>query len=267
MPTTNPILEVCAGSLASALAAQAGGAFRVELCDNLYEGGTTPSLGTIQAAREMLQIRLHVIIRPRGGDFLYSDEEFRIMLLDIERCKQAGVDGVVFGFLTPDGRIDQERTRQAVAVSNPLSVTFHRAFDMTRDPVEALDDLKPTGIHRILTSGQKNSVIEAAPLIRELIGRAGDSLIIMPGAGLDEHNIGDFHARVQAKEYHATLRSEVNSKMTFCRPDVFMGGLPQIPEFSIKQTDEIRVRAFMNVLMCQCANLPIEKSCEDGEGE
>ncbi len=250
MPTEKPILEVCAGSLASALEAQAGGAFRVELCDNLYEGGTTPSFGTIATVRKMLQIRLHVIIRPRGGDFLYSDGEYDIIKQDVIQCKEMGVDGIVIGFLTPDGRIDIERTRGIVTLAAPLSVTFHRAFDMTRDPFEALDDVKQTGIHRILTSGQKNSAIDAVPLIRELISRAGDRLIIMPGGGLTEHNIMVFHGQVQAREYHATLRSEINSKMTFRRPDVFMGGLPQIPEFTIKQTDETRVRDFVNLLMC-----------------
>jgi copper homeostasis protein len=249
MPTEKPILEVCAGSLASALEAQAGGAFRVELCDNLYEGGTTPSFGTIAAVRKMLQIRLHVIIRPRGGDFLYSELEFEIIKRDVIQCKELGVDGIVIGFLTPDGRIDVQRTREIVTLATPLSVTFHRAFDMTRDPFEAFDDLKQTGIHRILTSGQKNSAIDAAPLIRELINRAGESLIIMPGGGLDEYNIRDFNVRVQAKEYHATLRSEIPSKMDFRRPDVYMGGLSQIPEFSIKQTDEGRVRDFVNMLM------------------
>jgi copper homeostasis protein len=222
----------------------------VELCDNLYEGGTTPSFGTIEAAREMLQIRLHVIIRPRGGDFLYSDVEYDIIKRDVAHCRKLEVDGIVIGFLTPDGRVDVQRTREIVTLAAPLSVTFHRAFDMTRDPFEALDDLKPTGIHRILTSGQKNSVIDAVPLIQELIRLAGDDVIIMPGAGLDEHNIRDFHARVQAKEYHATLRNEIHSMMTFRRPDVYMGGLTQIPEFSIKQTDEGRVRDFVNMLIC-----------------
>jgi len=249
MPTTLPILEVCSGSLASALAAQAGGAYRVELCDNLYEGGTTPSFGMIEAAREMLQIRLHVIIRPRGGDFLYSELEFDIIKRDVIRCKELGVDGIVIGFLTPDGRIDVRRTQEIVTLAAPLSVTFHRAFDMTRDPFQALDDLKQTGIRRILTSGQKNSAIDAVPLIRELISLAGESLIIMPGAGLDENNIGVFSKLVKAREYHATLRHEVESGMDFRRPDVYMGGLSQIPEFTIKQTEEGRVRAFVNVLM------------------
>jgi len=250
MPSTSPILEVCSGSLASALAAQEGGAYRVELCDNLYEGGTTPSIGAVELARKMLNIRLHVIIRPRGGDFLYSGSEREIIRRDIIRCKEAGADGIVIGFLTPDGRIDIPLTREITSLARPMSVTFHRAFDMTRDPLEALEDLKRTGIDRILTSGQKNSVIEAVPLIRELIRQAGDDLVIMPGAGLDENNIRDFAGQVRASEYHATLRHQVDSRMTFRRENVFMGGLSQIPEFSIKTTDPERVRRFITNLVC-----------------
>jgi len=242
---TKTLLEVCAGSLASALAAQEGGAGRIELCDNLYEGGTTPSIGTIELARMKLSIKLNVIIRPRGGDFLYTDLEYVIIKRDIQRCKDAGVDGVVIGFLTPDGRIDQERTREIVELARPLSVTFHRAFDMTRDPFEALEDLISTGVDRVLTSGQENNVIQAVPLIQRLMRQAGDRLIIMPGAGLDEHNIREFHKKVKAWEYHATLRSVVESQMEFRRVGVYMGGLPEIPEFSNKETDKERVGAFI----------------------
>jgi copper homeostasis protein len=240
-----PILEVCAGSLASALAAQEGGASRIELCDNLYEGGTTPSIGTIELARMKLSIKLHVIIRPRGSDFLYSDLEYVIIRRDIQRCKDVGVDGVVIGFLTPDGRIDLERTREIVELARPLKVTFHRAFDMTRDPFEALEDLVSTGVDRVLTSGQENNVTLAVPLIQRLIRQASDRIIIMPGAGLDEHNIREFHKKVKAREYHATLRSVVESRMDFRRDGVYMGGLPQIPEFSVKETDAERVRGFV----------------------
>ena len=242
------ILEVCAGSVASALAAQEGGAFRIELCDNLYEGGTTPSIGTIELARKMLSIRLHVIIRPRGGDFLYSDLEYEIIKLDIERCRNAGVDGVVVGFLTADGRIDIERTREIVELARPMAVTFHRAFDMAADPFEALDDLKMTGVDRVLTSGQKNQAPDGAVLISELIARADGKIIIMPGGGLSEHNIGPFAKQVQASEYHATLRHTGESGMTFRREEVFMGGLPAIPEFSILETDPERVGSMISML-------------------
>jgi copper homeostasis protein len=243
-----PILEVCAGSLASALAAQEGGAYRVELCDNLYEGGTTPSIGTIELARLKLSIKLHVIIRPRGGDFLYNDLEFAIIKRDVERCRDLGVDGVVIGFLLPDGRIDIERTREIVEMARPMAVTFHRAFDMSRDPFEALGDLKLTGVDRILTSGQKNLATEGAELIAELVKQASDHLVIMPGGGLSEHNIKEFARQVKATEYHATLRHTIYSGMTFRRDDVYMGGLSAIPEFSNLETDPQRVRSMVESL-------------------
>jgi copper homeostasis protein len=251
----NPILEVCAGSLASAIAAQEGGAYRVELCDNLYEGGTTPSIGTIELARLKLSIKLHVIIRPRGGDFLYTGLEYVIIKRDVDRCKNSRVDGVVIGFLTPDGRVDIERTREIVEMARPMAVTFHRAFDMSRDPFEALEDLKLTGVDRILTSGQKNGAPDGAELIARLIRQSGNKIIIMPGGGLNEHNISAFASQVQASEYHATLRRIVDSGMEFRRKDVFMGGLPAIPEFSTLETDPSRVSAMIfalkNMTMCQ----------------
>ena len=245
-----PLLEICSGSLASALAAQEGGAGRIELCDNLYEGGTTPSLGAIELARLKLSIRLHVIIRPRGGDFLYSDLEFAIMKRDVQRCREIGADGVVVGILTADGRIDVERTRQIVELAHPMHVTFHRAFDMSRDAFEALEDLKQTGITRILTSGQKNKATEAVPLIQRLIRQAGSEIVIMPGSGLDENNIREFHKKVRAREYHATLRNTVEGGMVFRRDGVYMGGMPQIPEFSTRETDPERVRRMVDLLMC-----------------
>jgi copper homeostasis protein len=249
-----PILEVCAGSLASALAAQEGGAFRVELCDNLYEGGTTPSIGTIELARLKLSIKLHVIIRPRGGDFLYTDLEYVIIKRDVERCRNSHVDGIVIGFLLADGRIDVERTREIVDLARPMAVTFHRAFDMSRDPFEALEDLKLAGVDRILTSGQKNQAPDGAELIARLIRQSAGKIIIMPGGGLNEHNIKGFALQVHAEEYHATLRHPVESGMIFKRSDVFMGGLPAIPEFSILETDPRRVSAMVgalrNMLMC-----------------
>ncbi len=249
-----PILEVCAGSLASALAAQEGGAFRVELCGNLYEGGTTPSIGTIELARLNLMIKLHVIIRPRGGDFLYSDLEFLIIKRDVEWCRNSRVDGVVIGFLTVDGKVDIERTREIVELARPMAVTFHRAFDMSVDPFEALEDLKLTGVDRILTSGQKNQAPDGADLIARLIRQSAGVISIMPGGGLNEHNISDFAKMVKATEYHATLRRTVESGMEFRRSDVFMGGLPAIPEFSILETDPERVRKMVaelsNMLIC-----------------
>lgn len=243
-----PNLEVCANSLASALAAQTGGAYRVELCDNLYEGGTTPSLGCIKLAREELDIKLNVLIRPRGGDFLYSKDEMEIIRRDIQYCKQAGVDGVVIGFLIQDGSIDVERTREIIKAAHPLSVTFHRAFDMCLNPYKAFEELSSLGIDRILTSGQRNTAPKGVELISELVELARDKVIIMPGAGLKPENIKNFHLQVRAKEYHSTLHREVESGMRYRKPGVYMGGSPMIPEYTNNVTDPEKVKRFINVL-------------------
>jgi copper homeostasis protein len=244
----SPILEVCCGSLASAIAAQEGGAHRVELCANLYEGGTTPSHGTLELARERLGIKINVLVRPRGSDFVYDVDEMEIIRRDVVRCKELGIDGVVIGFLTPQGGIDVEKTKEIVKLARPMSVTFHRAFDMCLDPYGALEELIELGVDRILTSGQKNMAPEGVDLIADLVKEAGDRVIIMPGAGLEVENIADFHALVGAKEYHSTLWNKVESVMEFRKSDVFMGGLPEIPEFSWMQTDPERVRLFLEQL-------------------
>ena len=243
-----PSLEVCAISLASALAAQKGGAYRVELCDNLYEGGTTPSHGCIKLAREKLHIKLNVLIRPRGGDFLYSEDEMEIIQRDIQYCKRTGIDGVVVGFLTPDGEVDTDRTEEITKVAHPMSVTFHRAFDVCRDPYEALEKLIDLQVDRILTSGQRNTAPEGVELIAELVKRAGDRGIVMPGAGLNPANIKDVHKQVQAKEYHASLQSDVESGMRYRKPGVFMGGISAILEFSVRRTDPEKVKRFIDEL-------------------
>jgi copper homeostasis protein len=243
-----PIVEVCCGSLASAIAAQEGGAHRVELCANLYEGGTTPSHGTLELAREKLDIEINVLVRPRGSDFVYDGDEMEIIRRDVAKCKELGIDGVVIGFLTPEGEIDTEKTKEIVELARPMSVTFHRAFDMCRDPYVALDELIEIGVDRILTSGQVNMAPDGVDLIAELVRKAGDRVIIMPGAGLDVENIAQFHAKVGAKEYHSTLWDKVESVMEFRMPGVFMGGLPEIPEFTGMQTDPERVRLFLEQL-------------------
>ena len=241
----SPVLEVCYGSLASALAAQEGGAHRVELCDNLYEGGTTPSHGTLSLAREKLMIKINVLVRPRGSDFVYNDDEMDIIKRDVMKCKELGMDGVVIGFLTPVGEIDVEKTTEIVKLARPMSVTFHRAFDMCKDPYNALDELIEIGVDRILTSGQKNMAPEGIDLITKLVRKAGDRIIIMPGAGLEVENIAEFHAKVGAKEYHSTLWDKVESVMEFRRPEVFMGGSLEIPEFTWMQTNPEKVRLFI----------------------
>jgi len=241
-------LEICVDSVESAVNSQAGGADRVELCDNLPEGGTTPSFGNISSARDSLSITLHVIIRPRGGDFLYTDPEFDIMRRDIELCGESGVDGVVIGILRADGTIDVERTAKLVELAQPMSVTFHRAFDMCADPVCGLEDIISTGASRVLTSGQKDKVPEGAGLIKSLVRQAGKRIIIMPGSGLDESNISGIAVSTGAKEFHLTGRRVVDSGMTFRRDGIPMGGVPDIPEFSRKVADPDRIKNIVNIL-------------------
>lgn len=218
-----PLFEVCIDSVTSAIAAQAGGAHRVELCDNLMEGGTTPSLGAVELCRERVSIDIMVMIRPRGGDFLYSDLEFDIMARDIERMKATGITGVVFGILLPDGRIDRERMARLTELARPLKVTCHRAFDMTPDPAQALEDLIALGVDRVLTSGQEAGAPEGEKLIAALIRQAGDRIVVMPGAGLTPQNIAAFLKSTHATEFHATAHHTLPSGMVYQNPRVYMG--------------------------------------------
>ncbi len=241
------MIEICANGLQSALNAQKAGAGRVELCDNLYEGGTTPGPATIRLARKYLHIRLHVLIRPRGSDFLYDELEMEMIREDIRFCKATGCDGVVVGFLHADGTVDIERTKEIVELARPMKVTFHRAFDMTPDPFASLEDIIKTGADRILTSGQKNLAPDGRKLIKELIQKARDSIIIMPGAGIDETNIEMMIRKTGAQEFHLTGMSMIKSKMVFRREGVFMGGLPQIPEFEIAISDAAKIRRIVEL--------------------
>lgn len=235
-------LEICATSLASCKAAQEGGADRIELCDNLLEGGTTPSYATIKLAREAVNIALYPIIRPRGGDFLYDDQEFAIMKEDIKVCKQLGCDGVVIGLLTADGNVDQARTRELVELAGPMGVTFHRAFDMTSDPLQALEDVIATGCERILTSGQRNTAMEGAELIAALVKKAAGRIRIMAGSGLRDHNAAALAAATRAKEFHTTAKEYEDSRMQYRNPNVSMGGIPGVPEYGIAVTKAATVK-------------------------
>lgn len=239
---------MCVDSVESAVGAQVGGAARVELCDNLVEGGTTPGAGTIELARRALSIALNVIIRPRGGDFLYSDLEFEIMQRDIEYAKQLGADGVVIGILKPNGTIDHKRTKTLADRARPLSVTFHKAFDMTRDPFVALETLIEIGVNRVLTSGREYSAIEGLPLLTELVERAGDRIIIMPGGNLTARNIQQVIETTGAREAHLTAFVPVKSPMRYRNPRVFMGGEFRPPEYSRNVTDAGRVRGILRVI-------------------
>jgi copper homeostasis protein len=200
------ILEIAANSVASALAAQAGGAGRVELCTALELGGLTPSYAQIALAREKLTIPLYVLIRSRAGDFLYSDLEVETMRRDIEACAKAGCDGVVLGVLDADGNIDMPRCRSLIAAAGSIGVTFHRAFDITRDPIAALEDVIALGCERVLTSGAQAKAIDAAERIRQLVELAAGRIVVMPGTGVDATNIGRLMALTGAREFHASAK-------------------------------------------------------------
>ncbi|MDR0498654.1 MAG: copper homeostasis protein CutC [Holophagales bacterium] len=238
--------EICLDSAESCLKAQEGGADRVELCSALMEGGLTPSFGMVKEARKLLtSTKLFVIIRPRGGDFCYSDSEFQAMAHDVSMAKETGADGVVIGILKPDGTVDVERTRQLVTMARPLSVTFHRAFDMAKDPFEAMEAIISIGCERILTSGQESSSLEGADLLAELVKRAGGRIIIMPGGGVRERNIKKIRDLTGAVEFHFSAFETIESRMTYRNTRVFMGGTLRPPEYSQNLTSPSRVAAYI----------------------
>lgn len=211
-------LEIIAFTLEACRIIEQCGIQRIELCANPSEGGTTPSYGTIKGAREKVSIDLFPIIRPRGGDFLYSDDEFAAMVNDVRMCKQLGCNGVVIGLLNKDGSIDVKRTAHLVDVAYPLDVTFHRAFDHCRDPFEALERLVQIGCGRILTSGQKPTAPEGADTLYQLVQAAAERIVIMPGSGVRPENIKELAQRTGASEFHASLRSQARSAMDFIHP-------------------------------------------------
>lgn len=238
----NYTFEVCANSVESCLAAQAGGANRVELCAGIPEGGTTPSYGDIAVARELLkETRLHVIIRPRGGDFLYSPVEQRIMLKDIDLARKLGADGVVFGCLTAEGDVDLPLMRQLMEAAEDMSVTFHRAFDVCRNPQQALEDIIGLGCHRILTSGQQPTAEQGIPLLKNLQQQADGRIILLAGCGVNESNIARIAQETGIHEFHFSAREQMESGMLYRNPQVSMGGTVCIEEYSRPLTTSKRV--------------------------
>lgn len=211
----NYTLEVIAFDIYSCLLADKNGANRIELCDNQAEGGTTPSYGLISSARSKVSIELFPIIRPRGGDFLYSNDEFNIMKEDVLMCKKIGCDGIVVGILSKDGSVDKIRMSILTKLAYPMSVTFHRAFDRTNDALKAMRDIIECGCDRILTSGQQPTALEGLSLIKELIIHANNQIIIMPGSGIRSENIEEIALKSGATEFHSSARIFIDSKMTF----------------------------------------------------
>ena len=230
-------------SVAGVRAAREAGAQRVELCADLLEGGITPSLGAIRQARTVAGIDLNVMIRPRGGDFLFNEDEFATMRADIEAAKAEGANGIVIGLLTAAGEIDVGRTRELVTLARPLSVTFHRAFDVAAEPFRALETLIELGVDRVLTSGQEPNVLEGLPLIVELTKRAGDRIVIMPGGGITARNVERIVAAAQPREIHFAALEPVESGMKFRRAHVFMGGELRPPEYDRLDTSQALIRS------------------------
>jgi copper homeostasis protein len=214
------LLEIAAFNFQSAWLAANAGARRIELCENAHEGGTTPSYGTLKLAKEKIPIPIFPIIRPRGGDFLYNDEEFSIMQKDILLCKQLGYEGIVIGLLNADGTIDTKRTSQLTELAYPLDVTFHRAFDRTVDAMQALEDAIDCGCTRILTSGQHPNAFEGKDLIKQLVQQAADRIIIMPGSGIRSNNIRAIADYTGANELHSSARKNIPSNMIFNQPSM-----------------------------------------------
>ncbi len=235
-------LEICAGSVESAIAARDGGAQRIELCAALEIGGVTPSAGLIAEARKVEGLVLNVIIRPRGGDFLYNEYEAACMEQDIRTCKQLGADGVVIGALTADGDIDTALCRRLIAAAKGMSVTFHRAFDMCRDPQKALEELISLGCDRVLTSGQAGTAEAGIPLLKKLVEQASGRISIMPGCGVNNSNAAAILLATGAKEIHASARKSVGSGMRFRHSGVSMG-TPGSDEYARKETCKEEVKA------------------------
>jgi len=247
--TRKIMLEICANGLQSAIHARDGGADRIELCENLPLGGTTPSHGTIVLGRQQLDIPIHVLVRPRPGNFCYSWEEKEVLLEDIRFCRDQGVSGVVVGALTPDNKIDTSFCRDMIGVARPLSVTFHRAFDFTDHPFEAMEALISLGFNRILTSGQKPSALEGKILIRELHQAAAGRIILLPGGGINEDNILELIRFTGVNEVHLSAGKYIPGTNYSTDTPVSLT-MATSGEEGIFVTDTERVKRVVDVLMC-----------------
>ena len=242
------LLEICCGSIDDAIEAEKGGADRVELCSALFLGGLTPSLGTIQEAKRRVKIPIMVMVRPRGGGFAYSEAEFASMERDAETAVGNGADGVVFGILQSDGTIDIPRCRRIRQLIGERQAVFHRAFDVTPDPVDALEQLVNLGITRVLTSGQKDSVPEGVELIKKLIERARGRIEILPGGGIQAWNMKEMIERIGCAQVHLTAWGTALDTSTEARPAVTFGGALYPSEDRYQMTDAKLVRQLSAML-------------------
>ena len=240
-------LEVCTGSIESVIAARDGGATRAELCSALEIGGITPSAGLISEARKIDGIALHVLIRPRGGDFLYNEEETKCMEHDIALARQHGADGVVIGALTAEGDIDMSVCRRLVKVAKGMHITFHRAFDVCRNPMQALEDIISLGCDRLLTSGQASTAEQGIETIKKLVVASTGRISIMPGCGVNAKNAAYILKESGATEIHASARKSIGSNMIYRKSDVSMGN-PENDEYARKETDCNEVKAIVEAI-------------------
>ena len=241
------VLEICVDSLESAIVAAKGGAERIELCSDLMEGGITPSAGLIQAVRNAVAIDLFVMIRPRGGDSVYSIRELEVMEKDIAVARQLGANGVVLGVLRDDGRVDIRRTEQLVKLASPMQVTFHRAFDMTPDLEQACEDVIAAGAHRILTSGGKQTARKGGAQIARLVKRAGTRVGVMAGSGINARNAVELARVTGAAEFHASLRKQVKNPVRYRKSGLSIG-VPKSAELVRFVLAEADVRALRQAL-------------------
>jgi copper homeostasis protein len=237
------IVEIVVYNIDSALRAQEGGADRIELCDNPGEGGTTPPYGTIEVVRNRTNLDVFVMLRPRGGDFCYSNDEFYSMKRDLFQCQKLSVDGFVLGILHPDGTIDKKRCKELIDKARPLKVTCHRAFDMTRDPYEALEDCIEVGFERILTSGQQTKALLGVDLIADLVKKARGRIKIMAGSGVNESSVQEIVSKTGVEEIHFSATVFKDSNMQFRNPAISGMGSEEGTEFKIRTVDPERVRA------------------------
>lgn len=224
------IFEVCAFNIQSCIIAEKAGAYRVELCDNPVEGGTTPSYGAIRRTRERISIKLYPILRPRCGNYYYDEDELAIIKQDIAVCRESGCDGISIGVQKINGEIDIDTLKEFVELAYPMRVTCNRVFDATPDPFQALEDIIAAGCERILTSGQKSGAPEAGELLGKLVKQAGDRIVIMPGAGIRASNIKKLMEESGAKEYHGSVRKATINPMSFSNPLVTDFGNVYLPD-------------------------------------
>jgi len=235
-------IEVVVYTIDAALQAQLGMANRIELCDNPLEGGTTPSYGIIEQVRQHVSMDVYVMIRPRGGDFCYSSYEYHAMKKDILQCQKLSVDGVVFGILNPDGTLDKKRCKELIDKARPLKVTCHRAFDMTVDPLQTLEDCIEVGFDRILTAGQQAKAIDGVELIHTLIQKANGRIAIMPGSGVNENTVEEIVSKTGATEIHFSATSFHESKMTFRNQAIAGMGSNEGSEFKLRSVEGAMVK-------------------------